>query len=307
MEQMRERWRWMAVVMVGGLVAGGCGAGDGDAEARAAEPAREGPAAVREEPAPPPLVPPASAADSALVQARVAAAADSVRAAFGRGNRLGASEVAELRQDVNATQVASAKELGVRAGSEAEIRRLARAGTLVALGDSTEHWILRDMDHSSPYVTPDARVMLQELGRRFHARLDRLGLPRYRMKVTSAIRTGDAQEELRRINSYATWATSAHEFGTTVDVSHERFAVPAHAPVPVPGEGGRMLDAREARDEMLDHVGQEHSRVLQAELGRAIAEMRDAGMLHVMMENRQPVYHMTLARPATASPAAAAR
>jgi hypothetical protein len=36
--------------------------------------------------------------------------------------------------------------------------------------------------------------------------------------------------------------------------------------------------------------------VLQAELGRAIAEMRNEGALHVMMENQQPVYHMTVAR-----------
>ena len=42
-----------------------------------------------------------------------------------------------------------------------------------------------------PLVTPDARGMLMELGRRFQARLDRLGLPRYRMKVTSALRTDE--------------------------------------------------------------------------------------------------------------------
>lgn len=295
----------MALVAAVGLSTGGCGGAERDAEAGSTEPGRERPVAERQESAPPPPEPPTSAADSSVVRTRVAAAADSVRAAFGAASTLGASEVAELRQDINATQVASARKLGVRAGSEAEIRRLARAGTLVALGDSTEFWILRDMDHSSPYVTPDARAMLEELGRRFHARLDRLGLPRYRMKVTSAIRTADAQEELRRTNSYATWATSAHEFGTTVDVSHERFAAPAAAPVPVPGQGGRLLDAREARDEMLDEVGEEHSRVLQAELGRAIAEMRDQGALHVMMENKQPVYHMTLAR--RPAPAAASR
>jgi precorrin-6B methylase 1 len=124
--------------------------------------------------------------------------------------------------------------------------------------------------------------MLAELGRRFHARLDRLGLPHYRMKVTSALRTDETQAELRRINSYASRTVSAHEFGTTIDVSHERFAVPA-------GTG-------EMEAEVLEEVGKEHAKVLQAELGRAIAEMRDAHDLHVMMENQQPVYHMTVAR-----------
>jgi hypothetical protein len=135
-------------------------------------------------------------------------------------------------------------------------------------------------------VVPDARAMLAELGRRFQARLDRLGLPRYRVKVTSALRTDEPQADLRKINSYASRTVSAHEFGTTVDVSHERFAVPAHV-------GGR---APELEEQMLEDVGKENAKVLQAELGRAILEMRSEKMLHVMMENLQPVYHMTVAR-----------
>jgi hypothetical protein len=47
---------------------------------------------------------------------------------------------------------------------------------------------------------------------------------------------------------------------------------------------------------MLESVGKAHAKVLQAELGRAIVELRDDGALHVMMENQQPVYHMTVAR-----------
>jgi hypothetical protein len=136
---------------------------------------------------------------------------------------------------------------------------------------------------------PDARAMLTELGRRFHARLDRLGLPRYRMKVTSALRTDETQADLRKTNSYASRTVSAHEFGTMVDVSHERFAVPADARP----AGSAAL---EIEREMLEEVGKEHARVLQAELGRAIAEMRGEHALHVMMENMQPVYHMTVAR-----------
>jgi hypothetical protein len=202
---------------------------------------------------------------------------------------LTAREVAELRQDVNAEQIATARRLGVRAGGEDAIAALARAGRLVALGDSTAYWVLRDMDHSVPYVTPDTRAMLVELGRRFHARLDRLGLPRYRMKVTSALRTDETQADLRRTNSYASRTVSAHEFGTTVDVSHERFAVPADArPASDP--------ALEIERAMLEEVGKEHAKVLQAELGRAIAALRDEHALHVMMENMQPVYHMTVAR-----------
>ena len=281
---------WLLGMMSMALAAGGCAAGEHDAyvaereEARprteqAAEPAR--------------LVSPA---DSAQARARVAAESVAVETAFRRVRRLRAREVAELRQDRNAEQVASAQRLGVRVSGEGEIERLVREGRLVALGDSTEYWILRDMDHSAPYVTPDTRAMLMDLGRRFHRRLDALGLPRYRLKVTSAIRTGASQEDLRRTNSYAARTVSAHQFGTTVDVSHERFAVPA---APRPTAGGVPAPASGAWErevEMLEAVGKEHAKALQAELGRAIAELRAAGALHVMMENRQPVYHMTIAR-----------
>jgi hypothetical protein len=117
------------------------------------------------------------------------------------------------------------------------------------------------------------------------------------MKVTSAIRTADAQVDLRRTNSYAASTTSAHQFGTTVDVSHERFAVPA------PPAGQTLEGAWEMQAEMLDEAGKEHARVLQAELGRTLLEMRGQGAVHVMMENKQPVYHFTLARPFAAASA----
>lgn len=277
---------WTMPCLAGLVALSACGGGGDDAGLAAAEaPRAQAAASPAPPPPPPPPPPPMTAADSAALRARLAARGDSVRAAFGRARALGAREVAELRQDKNAEQIATAQRLGIRVGGEGNRERLVREGRLVALGDSTAWWILRGMDHSVPYVTPDARAMLEQLGRRFHARLDGLGLPRYRMKVTSALRTDETQAELRRINSYASQTVSAHEFGTTVDVSHERFAAPA-------GLAGGELEA-----ELLDDVGKEHAKVLQAELGRALAGMRDAGALHVMMENKQPVYHMTVARP----------
>jgi hypothetical protein len=277
--------RAIGCVLAALVALGGCRAEVDDAEPpRIAAPARP-PAPAPRAPAPPP-----NAADSAAARERIADAEASLRAAFARVEVLSPREVAELRFDVNATQIASARRLGTRVASDAERDRLARAGRLVALRDSTAHWILRRMEHSAPYATPDAEAMLAELGRRFHARLDAAGLPRYRMRVTSALRTDREQAELRRTNANASRIVSAHEFGTTVDVSHERFAVPAGAWE----AAGGVLPAREA--EVLEEVGKEHARALQAELGRAIWELRQEGALHVMMEDAQPVYHMTAAR-----------
>ena len=271
---MLDMRRWMTAALVAVLAAcsGGDHEYDPDNDAEATRPATA--ATVQ---------PPASAqAPAQPVPAENPATAvrpDSVRAAFARGRPLGASEIGWLRRDVNRTQVATAQALGVRAYADAQIQQLVRQGRLVALGDSTQYWVLRKMDHSVPYVTPDARALLIQVGRRFHARLDSLGIPRYRMKVTSALRTGSTQAELRKINSYASQTASAHEFGTTMDVSHERFAVPA-------GAG--------AQSDTLEELGKEYAKVLQGELGRTLIELRARELLHVMIEDRQPVYHFTV-------------
>lgn len=292
---MRGTRGWILVAL---LLAAACGKDDHTDYVReanaadrpsAAQPTRQ--QAAR--PAPPPLRP-MTAADSAQVRQRITVDSAAVVAAFAKVPRLKAREVGNLRLDKNAKQVASAQSLGVRVSGQAEIDRMVRQGRLVPLGDSTQYWILRGMDHSSPYVTPDTKAMLEDLGRRFHRRLDSLGLPRYRMKVTSAIRTQEAQVDLRRTNSYAATTTSAHQFGTTVDVSHERFAVPAG---PRAGASPALDGAWEMEAQVLEELGKEHARALQAELGRALTELREAGAVHVMMENKQPVYHFTLARP----------
>jgi hypothetical protein len=283
-----RRWTLWGALWV--LAAGGCAAGEhGD---HAAEPEEPRPAAVAAAPEmPAPVV-----VDTAEARARIEAEAEAIRATFEQARTLGASEVAGLRRDVNAQQIAAARSLGVRVSGDAEIVRLVRQGRLVELEDSTAYWILRRMEHSSPYLTPDAHAMLEQLGRRFHERLDSLGLPRYRMRITSVLRTDQTQAQLRRVNPNASTIVSAHEFGTTLDVSHERFAVPADAWPESAGGAAAAPEIERMRVRVLEEIGREHSRVLQAELGRAIIGMRDGGALLVMMEDRQPVYHMTVAR-----------
>jgi hypothetical protein len=281
---MRASYGWTAAALI---ALGGC-------TAQAHEPAGAEPtdgagapsAAAVQAPPPPP-----TASDTALAAARIDEAGAALRTTFERVPVLTAREVAELRLDRNATQIASARRLGVRVWDDATREALLREGRLVALEDSTPLWILRKMENATPHVTPDAEAMLEELGRRFHARLDAAGLPRYRMRITSAVRTDADQRVLRRTNANASQIVSAHEFGTTVDISHERFAVPADG---WPAAGEPRVAALEVS--MLEEVEREHARVLQAELGRAIWELRQEGALHVMMEDAQPVYHMTVAR-----------
>src|SRR5690606_4824391 len=82
----------------------------------------------------------------------------------------------------------------------ASLARLIQAGTLVQLPDSTRWWVVRELDHSLPYVVPDVVVLLERIGTRFQDALAAMGLPPYRIEVTSVLRTPEGQAALREGN-----------------------------------------------------------------------------------------------------------
>jgi hypothetical protein len=273
----------------------GCSAEqNGDAHAAdlsPTEPARE----VARAAAPSPAVLPTPEAWDAL-QARVEAHVDSVDRALRRVPNLTRTEQAALRGDANAAQTARAQRLGVRAGDGYE--RLAEQGRLVRLADNTRFWTVRDLDYSVPYVTPDTEAMLAEMGERFQAKLDSLGLPQFRLVINSVLRTAENQRALRRWNPNAAAGVSSHEYGTTIDVAYRRFAPPAEG---LPGldarsAGAMEMPARTLYEVLMTEMATQRGTELQAALGRVIAEMRAEGKLMVMMERQQTVFHMTVAR-----------
>ncbi|HET9439116.1 MAG TPA: DUF5715 family protein [Longimicrobiales bacterium] len=193
-----------------------------------------------------------------------------------------------LRRDKNAAQIARARQLGVR--NPGDLDAAVAADKLVKLADTTELWALHNLNYSVPYVTPSAYNMITEIARRFQQRLDSLHVPRYRVVITSAMRTPEKQAALRRINANASDVESAHEFGTTVDIAYRRFAPPIDA-APLPADTIERL-----ADSVMVKTGSLRAAELQAVLGRVIAEMRQEGKLMVMMERSQTVYHVTVAR-----------
>jgi hypothetical protein len=207
---------------------------------------------------------------------------------------LSLAERARLRRDVNAIQIERAKMLGVRV--ESDLESMARAGKLVHLTASGPYWVVRELKYSVPYVTPDAHEMLKEIGERFQARLDSMGLPRYRLDITSVMRTPENHAALRRVNSNASQIESAHEFGTTVDIAYRRFAPPAEEAAPNTDIVLSQLGMQFA-DSLLTETAGLRSGELQAVLGRVLQDMQQEGSLMVRMERRQTVYHITVARP----------
>lgn len=208
------------------------------------------------------------------------------------------AQEAALRRYPNSAQLARARELGARPVDSAEIAALRSAGRLVELEDSTDLWAVRELDHSAPLVTPDAHALLTRIAERFQQRITEMGLPRYRLEVTSVLRTADSQSALRQTNPNAAAGTSTHEFGTTLDIAYSSFAAPRDARPGIDASGAPWLDARLAwfASASLEAAAARKSRELQAILGAVLLDMQQAGDVMVTLERQQPVYHLTVAR-----------
>jgi len=211
---------------------------------------------------------------------------------------LAPGQEAALRSYLNDVHVARARELGVRVRSEEHRDSLVQAGVLVPLEDSTSHWIVRGRGDRD-FVVPHTRALLEEVAGRFQERLAGMGLPRDRIEITSTLRTAAQQASLRTRNPNAALGASSHEFGTTVDISYAAFAPPLELPEHLwSGAPPRMRPhlARVAAV-TLESVSARKSRELQAILGAVLIEAQREGIVRVIYERQQPVYHVTVASP----------
>ncbi|HEY0304725.1 MAG TPA: DUF5715 family protein [Longimicrobiales bacterium] len=235
-----------------------------------------------------------SSAEAANVMAAVLAHADTVDKKLRRVPNLSRSERRTLLADVNDVQTSRARQVGIPRGSSVD--QLTRSGRLVQLADTTAYWMLRDLEYSVPYVTPATAALLEEIGKRFHQRLDSLGIPRYRLEITSVLRTPEKQSALRKRNANAAREVSAHEFGTTVDIAYRKWGPPAMdtiAGLPITSE------LRIWSDSVMAETARQRGAELQAVLGRVLRQLRTEGRVLVRMERRQTVYHITTARATT--------
>jgi hypothetical protein len=203
-----------------------------------------------------------------------------------------------LRSYANARQLERARALGVgRLLPPRELERLRSEGALVRLED-TEHWVVRDMDHSQPLAVPGVHALLTRIGERFQARLRDLGAPPYRLEVTSVLRTAEDQAALRRVNPNATLGESTHEYGTTIDVLYSAFSAPARPIVEIDAsDGGLRAHLEEVAAIAAERVAGRRALELKAILGEVLLELQNEGAVMVTLERLQPVYHMTITRP----------
>lgn len=127
---------------------------------------------------------------------------------------------------------------------------------------------LKSLNHSHPYLVPEAVDMLNEIAVKFQKRLKEKKLPQYCFFLTSLLRTVETQSILSKRNRNAT-AHTAHYYGTTVDISYKHFY-------------------------RLDNDSIEPSWEAIQELTKTLIEMREKCKILAKRERKQSCYHITV-------------
>ena len=132
---------------------------------------------------------------------------------------------------------------------------------------NSKAYSLAPMSHSVPYLRPNAKAALDQIGIAFRDSLKSKGLPDYKIIVTSILRTKEDVERLQKTNSIAT-SNSCHCYGTTFDISYKQFE--------------RVSLGKSMSQEDLKKV-----------LGEVLRDQRKAGNIYVKHEVSQPCFHIT--------------
>lgn len=127
--------------------------------------------------------------------------------------------------------------------------------------DSGKGYRVDSLAYSFPYITPESKEVLEELGKAYEA----LAGPGYYFTITSATRTEEQQKSLKRRNRNATDGESSHSYGVSFDISYIRF------------NGVREWNQQEQKN-----------------LETVLNHFQQTGKIYVIKERRQSCYHVTV-------------
>lgn len=144
---------------------------------------------------------------------------------------------------------------------------------LVYVGANPYYKMDEAMSRSIPYLVPRASLLLHDIGRRFLDSLAIKGVPLHTIIVTSVLRTEEDVAKLRRINGNAS-EQSCHRFGTTFDISYNRF----HTVSPPDGP-----ERRAVRNDSLKFI-----------LSEVLRDIRAEERCYVKYEVKQGCFHITV-------------
>lgn len=175
---------------------------------------------------------------------------------------------AEKFRDKNDLHLAAAAAIGLktRPATRTEAAKLRKQ--LVEIR-TTPHYVLDSLTHSSPYLVPKAAKELDAIGAEFADILERNGLPHYRFRVTSVLRTDEDIRRLQRSGNVNSVSNSAHCYGTTFDIAYMHY---------------------DKVDITRDYVPEDNLKLV---LGQVLLNHQRAGKIYVKYEWRQCCFHIT--------------
>lgn len=175
----------------------------------------------------------------------------------------------EVFNDSNHVQLEAAKIMGIVPVTDmASAWNLSKPVKLIA---SCQEYYLEELTHSYPFLVPEAEKLLKEIGARFNQLLWERGKSKYRIKVTSVLRTPETIKDLMRRNKNAI-AVSTHQYATTFDISYSKFI-------------------KDSKDNPRTFAN------LSELLSEVIQEFHTQGRCYVKYEAKQSCFHITV-RPA---------
>ena len=131
----------------------------------------------------------------------------------------------------------------------------------------TETYYIDKLTYSLPYLVPRAKKLLDDIAQTWKDSLTARGGGDYRLKVTSMLRTPATIKKLRRRNTAAV-DSSAHQYGTTFDISFVKFVC------------DNPSTLRTAED-------------LKNLLAEVLYDLREEGRCYVKYEHKQGCFHIT--------------
>ncbi len=197
---------------------------------------------------------------------------------------------AQAFPDENQAHLDAAQRLGITPISDSASRAeaLSRMVELV----TNNYYKVDSLEHSIPYLVPEARDFVNDLGTDFAETLKSKHLPPHKFIVTSVTRTLEQTANLNKKNRNSK-EESAHCYGTTIDISWKRFDPIAPQAKKLKEGSNIMLPEGISSETKRENSFDEQ---LKTALASVLHQYRISGRCLVKYERKQACFHITIDR-----------
>jgi len=190
--------------------------------------------------------------------------------------------------DENPVHIEAARRFGIVPIADSA----SRAKALDAMVEifTCDRYKVDSLEHSIPYLVPEAKDLLDDLGADFAETLKAHHLPPYKFIITSVTRTLAQRDELSGKNVNAA-KESSHCYGTTIDISWKRFD-PITKQTEALKEGSSIMLPQGSSEQ--DEASEDKTEELKRALASLLYQYRAAGRCLVKYERKQACFHITV-------------